>query len=128
MAVTVNVTLGWCRVAQANRAELSTNLMPGGLTELADFTPEEAKDAAKSFAGQPIAPFVVSPHTMKRLVQLTLWAKDQRRLDVNAEFPNGTTQAVFVADVEAAQQRDKNQKRRSEKRRRIGQRPHRSTS
>jgi hypothetical protein len=45
MAVTVNVTLGWCRVAQASRAELSTNLMPGGLIELADFTPEEAKDA-----------------------------------------------------------------------------------
>jgi hypothetical protein len=69
MAVTVNVMLGWCRVAQASGAELSTNLMPGGLIELADFTPEEVKDAAKSFARQPIAPFVVSPHTMKRLAQ-----------------------------------------------------------
>jgi hypothetical protein len=59
--------------------------MPGGLIKLADFAPEEAKDAAKSFARQPIARLVVSPHTMKRLVQLTLWAKDQRRLDVNAE-------------------------------------------
>jgi hypothetical protein len=76
--------------------------MPGGLIELADFTPEEAKDAEKSFARQPIAPFVVSPHTMKRLVQLTLWVKDQRRLDINAEFSNGTTQVVFVADVEVA--------------------------
>jgi hypothetical protein len=110
MAVTVNVMLGWCRVAQASRAELSTNLMPGGLIELADFIPEEVKDAAKSFARQPIAPFVVSPHTMKRRVQLTLWAKDQCRLDVNAEFPNGTTQVVFVADIEAAQQRDKSEK------------------
>jgi hypothetical protein len=112
MAITVNVILGWCRVAQASRAELSTNLMPGGLIELADFTPEEVKDAAKSFARQPIAPFVVSPHTMKRLVQLTLWVKDQRRLDINAEFPNGTTQVVFVADIEAAQQRDKIRKER----------------
>jgi hypothetical protein len=112
MVITVNVMLGWCRVAQASRAELSTNLMPGGLIELADFTPEEVKDAAKSFARQPIAPFVVSPQTMKRLVQLTLWVKDQRRLDINTEFPNGTTQVVFVADIEAAQQRDKIRKER----------------
>jgi hypothetical protein len=116
MAITVNVTLGWCRGAQASRAELSTNLMPGGLIELADFTPEEVKDAAKSFARQPIAPFVDSPHKMERLVQLTLWVKDQRRLDLNAEFPNGTTQVVFVADIEAAQQRDKIRKRTPEKR------------
>jgi hypothetical protein len=86
--------------------------MPDGLIELADFTPEEAKDTAKSFARQLIAPFVVSPHTMKRLVQLTLWVKDQRRLDINAEFPNGTTQVVFVENVEAAQQRDKIRKER----------------
>jgi hypothetical protein len=112
MPVTVNVMLGWCRVAQPSRAALMTNLMPGGLIELADFTPEEAKDAAKSFARQPVDPFVTSPHTMKRLVQLTLWVKDQRRLDVVAEFPNGTTQAAFVEDIEAAQQRDKIRKER----------------
>jgi phage tail protein X len=112
MAITVNVILGWCRVAQASRAALSTNLMPDGLIDLADFTPEEVKDAAKSFARQPIEPFVISPHTMKRLVQLTLWVKDQRRLDINAEFPNGTPQAVFVEAIEAAQQRDKIRKDR----------------
>jgi hypothetical protein len=112
MPVTVNVMLGWCRVAQVSRAALATNLMPGGLIELADFTPEEVKDAAKSFARQPVDAFVVSPHTMKRLVQLTLWVKDQRRLDLNAEFQNGTTQAEFVADIEAAQQRDKIRKER----------------
>jgi hypothetical protein len=112
MPVTVNVILGWCRVAQPSRAALITNLMPGGLIELADFTPEEVKDAAKSFARQPVDPFVISPHTMKRLVQLTLWVKDQRRLDIVAEFPNGTTQVAFVEDIEAAQQRDKIRKER----------------
>jgi hypothetical protein len=112
MAVTVNVTLGWCRVGQASRAELLTNSMPGALIELADFTPKEAKDPAKSFARQPIAPFVLSPHTMKRLLQLTLWVKDQRGLDVNAEFPNRTTQAVLVAGIKAGQQRDKIRKER----------------
>jgi hypothetical protein len=60
----MNVILGWCRVAQAmSPAALSANLMPGGLIELADFTPEEVKDAAKSFARQPIDPFVISPLT-----------------------------------------------------------------
>jgi hypothetical protein len=49
---------------------------------------------------------------MKRLVQLTLWVKDQRRLDINAEFPNGTTQVVFLENIEAAQQRDKIRKER----------------
>jgi hypothetical protein len=72
MAITINVILGWCRVAQASRAELTTMIMPGGLTDLADFTPEAVKEAAKSFARQPINPFVLSPHAMKRLVQLTL--------------------------------------------------------
>jgi hypothetical protein len=42
---------------------------------------------------------------MKILVQLTLWVKDQRRLDIDAEFPNGTLQAVFVEAIETAQQR-----------------------
>jgi hypothetical protein len=97
----MNVILGGCRVAQVSRAALSANLMPGGLIELADFTPEEVNDATKSFARQPIDPFVISPHTMKRLVQLTLWVKDQRRLDIEAEFPNGTLQAVFVEAIRA---------------------------
>jgi hypothetical protein len=112
MPVTMNVILGWCRVAQGSRVALSTNLMPGGLIELADFTPEEVKDAAKSFARQPIDPFVVSPHTMKRLVQLTLWVKDQRRLELDTEFANGTTQVYFVGNIEAAQQRDQIRKER----------------
>jgi hypothetical protein len=49
---------------------------------------------------------------MKILVQLTLWVKDQRRLDIDAEFPNGTLQAVFVEAIETAQQRDKIRKAR----------------
>jgi hypothetical protein len=53
--------------------------MPGGLIELADFTPEEAKDAAKSFARQPIAPFVVSPHTMNVVSSHTM-----KRLSINS--------------------------------------------
>jgi hypothetical protein len=105
MPVTANVILRWCRVAQLSRAALSTNLMPGGLIELAEFTPEEVKDATKSFARQPVDPFVISPDRMKRLVQLTLWVKDQRRLDVAAEFPNGTTQVAFVEDIEGSTER-----------------------
>jgi hypothetical protein len=40
MAITINSILSWCRVAQASRAELTTMIMPGGLADLADFTPE----------------------------------------------------------------------------------------
>jgi hypothetical protein len=49
---------------------------------------------------------------MKRLLQLTLWVKDQRRLDVVTEFRNGVTQADFVEEIEAAQQREKIRKER----------------
>ncbi len=77
MVVAVNVILGWCRVPANNRAAVSTALMPGGMSELADFSVDEIKEASKSFARLPVNPFVLSPHTTKRLVQLTLWVKDQ---------------------------------------------------
>ena len=82
MPVTVNVMLGWCRVAQASRAALATNLMPGGLIELADFMPEEVKDAAKSFARQPIDAFVIFPHTMNYRCMTLLPSTDINFLDV----------------------------------------------
>jgi hypothetical protein len=50
MAITVNVILGWCRVAQASRAALSTKarLMPDGLIDLADFTGKQESLAVYS--------------------------------------------------------------------------------
>ncbi len=112
MPIGINTILGWCRVANANRADVSNMLMPGGLAELSEFSTDEVKEAVKSFTRLPANAFMLTPHTMKRLVQLTLWVKDQRRLDEDAEFPNGTTQAQFVVEVETAQQRDKIRKER----------------
>ena len=86
--------------------------MPGGLYDLADFSIEEIKEAAKSFTRLSTAPFTLSPHTTKRLTQLTLWVKDQVRLDADVSFPNGATQDVFAEQIEAAQQRDKIRKER----------------
>jgi hypothetical protein len=94
------------------RAAIAEALMPDGLGDLADFSLEEIKEAAKSFSRLPANPFVLSPHTTKRLTQITLWVKDKRRLDVVVEFPNGTTQAQFVVLIETAQQLDKIRKER----------------
>jgi hypothetical protein len=39
-------------------------------------------------------------------VQLTLWAKDKAQLDEVPMFPNTTTQASFVSQIDEAQRRD----------------------
>jgi hypothetical protein len=112
MVIAVNTVLGWCRAPANTRVALTTALMPGGMSELADFSIDEIKEATKSFSRMPIGPFVLSPHTTKRLVQLTLWVKDQERLAEDPTFPNGTTQAEFVALIDDAQRRDKIRKER----------------
>ena len=86
--------------------------MPDGLDDLADFSIEEIKEASKSFARLPVSPFTLSPHTTKRLSQLILLVKDQVRLSADISFPNGTIQALFIEQIEAAQQRDKIRKER----------------
>jgi hypothetical protein len=48
MVVTINTILGWCRIAAEHRAEVVTMIMPNGMTNLADFTTDEVKEAAKS--------------------------------------------------------------------------------
>ena len=92
MAITVNALLGWCRAPVPTRAEVIAAFMPGGIIELADFSVDEIKEATKSFSRLPVGVFVLSPHTTKRLVQLTLWVKDKARLDEDPTFPNTTTQ------------------------------------
>jgi hypothetical protein len=58
--------------------------MPDGVSDLAGFSIDETKEASKTFTRLPANPFLLSPHTTKRLVQLTLWVKDQARLNVAA--------------------------------------------
>jgi hypothetical protein len=95
-----------------NRPQVISMIMPGGLGDLAAFTTEEVKEATKSFTRLPNNPFMLSPHTTKRLVQLTLWAKDQERLGIAVNFENGTTQPQFTVAIEEAQQREKIRKER----------------
>ena len=87
-------------------------IMPNGMTDLADFTTDEVKEAAKSFTRLPGNPFMLSPYSIKRMVQLSLWAKDQIRLDAATTFPNGTVQAGFTIQLEDAQKREKIRKER----------------
>ena len=107
MVVTVNAILGWCRITAVNRAEIVTMIMPNGMADLADFTTDEVKEAAKSFTHLPNNPFMLSPSSIKRIVQLSLWAKDQILLDTATAFPIGMVQAVFTTQLEAAQKREK---------------------
>ena len=77
--------------------------VPGGLGDLGDFSSKDIREVVKSFGRQPANPFLLSPHTLKRLTQLTLWVKDAQRLNEHVEFENGTTQVQFVDTIDAAQ-------------------------
>jgi hypothetical protein len=112
MAITILQILTWCRAPAITRAPVTNALMPGGLDDLGDFTTEEIREAVKSFARLPANPFLLSPHTLKRLTQLTLWVKDAQRLDEPVSFPNATTQAQFTAEIDAAQGRERIRKER----------------
>jgi hypothetical protein len=79
--------------------------MPGGMAEIVDFSVDEIKEAAKGFARLPVSPFVLSSHTTKRLVQLSLWAKDQERLKLEPSLANGTSQAQFTVLINEGQGR-----------------------
>jgi hypothetical protein len=113
MAITVDAILGWCRAPANTRVEVIASLMPGGMNELADFSVNEIKEATKSFSRlRGARAFVLSPHTTKRLAQLTLWVKDEVRLDEIPEFPDTTTQVDFVSQIDEAQRRDTIRKER----------------
>jgi hypothetical protein len=109
MAIAIVTLLEWSRVAQGRRAQLITELFPGGLADLNEYTTEDIKDAAKNFRNHPTPNqrFNVSAISSKRLVQLTLWVKDRIRLGQVVEFDDTTTQVIFVATIEESQQRDK---------------------
>ena len=92
MAITLVQILTWCRAPANTRATVTNSLMPGGLGDLGDFSSEDIREAVKSFGRQPANPFLLSPHTLKRLTQLTLWVKDAQRLNEPVKFKNGTTQ------------------------------------
>jgi hypothetical protein len=106
MAITVNALLGWCRAPANTRVAVIAALMPGGIIELADFSVDEIQEATKSFSRLPVDAFVLSPHTTKRLVQLTLWAKDKARLYEVPMFPNATTQVSFASQINETQRQD----------------------
>jgi hypothetical protein len=113
MVIAVNTILQWCGATPAaTRTAVTAALMPGGMAKIADFSVDEIKEAAKGFARLPVSPFVLSPHTTKRLVQLALWAKDQERLDLEPSLPNGTTQAQFTVLITEAQRRQTIRKER----------------
>jgi hypothetical protein len=47
-----------------------------------------------------------SAYQPKRIVQLSLWVKDQVRLNQPVEFGDATTHVIFTAEIEQAQQRE----------------------
>jgi hypothetical protein len=97
------------RMVNNRRAAVVSELMPGGLDDLDQYSQEEIREAIKGFKTLPTVAdrFSLSALTTKRVVQLTLWVKARRvRLDQPVEFENGTTQAIVTAEIEQAQQRE----------------------
>jgi hypothetical protein len=88
MAIAVNALLTWTRMANARRAAVVSELMPGGLDDLDQCSQEETREAIKGFKTLPTAAdrFSLSALTTKRIVQLALWVKDRVRLGQPAEF------------------------------------------
>jgi hypothetical protein len=108
MAIAVNALLTWTRMANARRAAVVSELMPGGLNDLDQHSQEEMRKAIKGFKTLPTVAdrFSLSALTTKRIVQLALWVKDRVRLGQQVEFENGTTQVMFTGEIEQAQQRE----------------------
>ncbi len=108
MAIAVNALLTWTRMANARRAAVVSELMPGGLDDLDQCSQEEIREAIKGFKTLPTVAdrFSLSALTTKRIVQLALWVKDRVRLGQPVEFENGTTQVTFTGEIEQAQQRE----------------------
>jgi hypothetical protein len=88
--------------------------MPGGLDDLNQYSQEEIREAIKGFKTLPAVAdrFSLSALTTKRVVQLALWVKDRVRPGQPVSFENGTTQAIFTAKIEQAQQRQQIQQDR----------------
>ena len=109
MVIANDQLLTWARLANNSLATVTNEMFPGGLDDLSDYSSDDIKDAVKNFRNHTTAArrFNVSVHSTKRLVQLTLWVKDKIRVGHDTTFPDGTTQAQFVAALEEAQQRDK---------------------
>ena len=105
MVVDNNELLTWSRVVANKRATVTSELFPGGLGDLNDYSLEDIRDAVKNFRNHPTATlrFNVSAHTTKRPLQLTLWVKDKLRVGHDPTFPDGTTQAQYVLELEEAQ-------------------------
>ena len=107
MLIPINTILNWSRVANNRRAAVINELIPGGLDDLALYTPEEVKEATKSFRTNTVVAqrFSLSANSTKRLMQLLYWVKDRVRLGQAVEFDDATDQLIFVAAIEAAEQR-----------------------
>ena len=108
MPIPVNTLLTWSRMVNNRRAAVVSELMPGGLDDLDQYSQEEIRKAIKGFKTLPTVAdrFSLSALTTKRVVQLALWVKDQVRLGQPVSFENRTTQATFTAKIEQAQQRE----------------------
>ena len=109
MVITNNELLTWSRVPNAKRVVVTAELFPGGLSDLNDYSLDDIRDAIKSFRTHPTVNqrFNLTPYTMKRLTQLTLWVKDKVRIGHAATFPDTTTNVQFSFALEEAQQREK---------------------
>jgi hypothetical protein len=101
--------LTWSRIALNRTATVTNELIPGGLTDLKDYSVEDIREAIKGFKTLPRAAdrFHLSAHSSKRIVQLALWVKDRARLVQPVEFEDNTTLDEFVSAIEEAQQREK---------------------
>ncbi len=100
MAIAVNTLLTWTRMANARRAAVVSELMPGGLDDLDQYSQEEIREAIKGFKTLLTAAdrFSLSALTTKRIVQLALWVKNRMRFGQPVEFENGTTQVMFTGE------------------------------
>ena len=109
MAVSNVQLMTWIGINQANRRNAIINdFLSDGLAGLEHMTTEEVKDMCASYAKRTDAPFpvILTPTQKQRMKGLVLWVKDRVRVGADVSFPNGTTRAGVIDELNESIRRE----------------------
>ena len=91
------------------RNSLITDFLSGGLDGLEHISMDDVRDACNSYAKRTdgIFPIILTTLQKQRMKALALWVQDMKRAQLPAEFPNGTTAAQMIAELNDSLERHK---------------------
>jgi hypothetical protein len=110
MPIPINTILNWSPLANNRQAAVINELIPGGLDDLALYTPKEVKEATKSFRTNTVIAqrFSLSANSTKRLMQLLYWVK--KTVFVSVKQSNLTIRRINNRDKPSEENKKRMQK------------------